>query len=82
MVNHILAAPGPAEKPDFLGICLIYKKLTYEEMMKTEEWKTKKSRPLEERFPKYILDKLRKEYEKGKSKNETFESWLIRTKRI
>ena len=51
-------------------------------MMKTEEWKTKKSRPLEERFPKYILDKLRKEYEKEKSKNETFEMWLIRTKRI
>jgi len=51
-------------------------------MMKTEEWKTKKFRPLEERFPKYILDKLRKEYEKEKSKNETFESWLIRTKRI
>ncbi len=58
--------------------------LIYEGMMKIEEWKTKKPRPLplEERFPKYILDKLRKEYEKEKSKNETFESWLIRTKRI
>jgi hypothetical protein len=51
-------------------------------MMKTEEWKTKKSRPLEERFPKYILDKLRKEYEKTKFKNETFETWLIQNKRI
>jgi len=51
-------------------------------MMKTGEWKTNKSRPLEERFPKYILDKLRKKYEKEKFKNDTFESWLIRNKRI
>ena len=51
-------------------------------MMKFEKWKTKKSRPLEERFPKYILDKLRKAYKETKLKNETFESWLIRTKRI
>jgi hypothetical protein len=51
-------------------------------MMKIEKWKTKKSRPLEERFPKYILDKLSKEYKKTKFKNETFEKWLIRTKRI
>ena len=50
--------------------------------MKIEEWKTKKSRPLEERFPKYILDKLRKEYIKTNYKDETFEMWLIRTKRI
>ena len=51
-------------------------------MMKIEKWKTKKSRPLEERFPKYILDKLRKDYEKEKLKNETFEMWLIIKKQI
>jgi len=55
--------------------------------MKIEKWKTKKSRPLEERFPKYILDRLKKEHEKTKDNNETFENetfekWLIRTKRI
>jgi len=50
--------------------------------MKIENWKTKKIRPLEERFPKYILDKLRKDYEKANYKNETFETWLIRNKRI
>jgi len=55
---------------------------TYEEMMRIEKWKMKKSRPLKERFPKYILDKLRKEYKKTEFKNETFEMWLIRTKRI
>ncbi len=50
--------------------------------MKIENWKTKKIRPLEERFPKYILDKLRKEYEKTNYKSETFEMWLTRNKRI
>ena len=51
-------------------------------MMKIEKWKKKKSRPLEERFPKYILEKLRKEQKKTKFKNETFETWLIQNKRI
>jgi hypothetical protein len=50
--------------------------------MRIENWKTKKPRPLEERFPKYILDKLIKEYEKTSYKSETFEMWLIRNKRI
>ena len=50
--------------------------------MKIEKRNTKKSRPLEERFPKYILDRLKKEYEKTKHNGETFEKWLIRTKRI
>ncbi len=50
--------------------------------MKIEKWKTKKSRPPEERFPKYILDRLKKGYKNTKYNNETFEKWLIRTKRI
>ena len=51
-------------------------------MMTIEKWKTKKSRSLEKRFPKYILDKLKKEYKNTKYNNETFEKWLIRKKRI
>ena len=51
-------------------------------IIEIEKWKTKKPRPLEERFLKYILDRLRKEFEKTNYKGETFEMWLIRNKRI
>lgn len=50
--------------------------------MKIEDWKTKKSRPFEERYPKYILERLKKQCEETKYVNETFEKWLIRTKRM
>ncbi len=51
-------------------------------MIRIEKWKTKKSRSPEERFPKYILERVKKGYKNTKYNNETFEKWLIRTKRI